>query len=51
MPKKNAAKGNTSKGSKKDAGGDSKSKEKKGGSSSVKVRHILCEKHSKSMEA
>ena len=35
-----------------DKSGDTSSKkEKGGGSSSVKVRHILCEKHSKCMEA
>nr|CAB3264887.1 peptidyl-prolyl cis-trans isomerase NIMA-interacting 4-like [Phallusia mammillata] len=37
-------------GNKKDTGDSSGGKEKKGGNS-VKVRHILCEKHSKCMEA
>ena len=36
----------------KSGGGDDKGKgEKKGGTSQVKVRHILCEKHGKCMEA
>ncbi|XP_071949363.1 peptidyl-prolyl cis-trans isomerase NIMA-interacting 4-like [Antedon mediterranea] len=47
---KGGAKGG--KGKSGDDGGDTKQKEKKGGGSSqVKVRHILCEKHGKCMEA
>ncbi len=46
MPKKKG--GNDSE---KAAAGSAKSDKKGGGSSSVKVRHILCEKHSKCMEA
>ncbi|XP_033103910.1 peptidyl-prolyl cis-trans isomerase NIMA-interacting 4-like [Anneissia japonica] len=34
-----------------DDSGDAQAKEKKGGTSQVKVRHILCEKHGKCMEA
>ncbi|KAJ8982537.1 hypothetical protein NQ317_018578 [Molorchus minor] len=47
-PKKGAAK--SGKGSKSDESGDKATKEKKGGNA-IKVRHILCEKQSKSLEA
>lgn len=49
MPKKGGG-GGKGKGSAKDSGESSGGKEKKGGNA-VKVRHILCEKHSKAMEA
>ncbi|XP_051877691.1 peptidyl-prolyl cis-trans isomerase NIMA-interacting 4 [Pristis pectinata] len=52
MPPKGKSKG-TSKGGKGAAGGDNGDKKDKGpkGGNAVKVRHILCEKHSKIMEA
>ncbi|CAK8682532.1 unnamed protein product [Clavelina lepadiformis] len=49
MPKKNTGGGKSKGASKSD--GDSSKKENKKSCNSVKVRHILCEKHSKSMEA
>ncbi|XP_006632807.2 peptidyl-prolyl cis-trans isomerase NIMA-interacting 4 [Lepisosteus oculatus] len=52
MPPKQGKAGKGGKGAGASGGGDSEKKEKpqKGGNA-VKVRHILCEKHSKSMEA
>ena len=47
---KGGDKGGKDKGGKDDKKGG-KEKEKGGGSSSVNVRHILCEKHSKCLEA
>ncbi|KAI6192100.1 Peptidyl-prolyl cis-trans isomerase [Aphelenchoides bicaudatus] len=46
MPPKNKKPANAGKST-----GDSESKESKGGGTSVKVRHILCEKQSKVLEA
>uniref|UniRef100_UPI00358FAF04 peptidyl-prolyl cis-trans isomerase NIMA-interacting 4 n=1 Tax=Myxine glutinosa TaxID=7769 RepID=UPI00358FAF04 len=49
-PKKGAAKGGKSAG-KTDGEGEKKREGPKGGGSSVKVRHILCEKQSRILEA
>ncbi|CAG9801577.1 unnamed protein product [Chironomus riparius] len=52
-PKKDVKGGAKDKGAKDKSGGseDKGGKEKKGGGTSVKVRHILCEKQSKILEA
>ena len=52
-PKKGKDSGKGGKGGKDGGGGKEKNekKEKGGGANSVNVRHILCEKHGKCMEA
>nr|XP_025963590.1 peptidyl-prolyl cis-trans isomerase NIMA-interacting 4 isoform X2 [Dromaius novaehollandiae] len=49
MPPKGKGGGKGGKGG--DGGGEGKAQGPKGGGSAVKVRHILCEKHGKAMEA